>query len=83
MTSIDKLSSINRIEQALEYIRTRFVTPIGYLGTRTWDVTSLFSNADAIRLETDVNMLYQLGILVYQSFTYCGTQNCGETGLIW
>lgn len=82
-TSVDKLSSINRIEQNLESIRTNFITPLGYLGTRVWTVSSLFDNTDAIRLESDVNLLYTLGILVYQNFRYCGTQTCGEQGLIW
>lgn len=82
-TSIDKLSSINRIEQNLESIRTNFITPIGYPGTRAWTVTSLFDFNDAIRLESDVNQLYNLGILVFQSFVYCGTQKSGAQELIW
>lgn len=83
ITSIDKLSSINRIEQNIEAIRTNFLTPPNYLGTRVWDVNSLCDYNDAIRLETNVNLLYSMGILVFNSFVYCGTQNCGNQELIW
>lgn len=83
ISSVDKLSSINRIEQNIETIRTNFITPPGYLGTRVWTVSSLFDFNDAIRLESDVNLLYNMGILVFNSFIYCGTFNAGEDGLIY
>ncbi|WEK53315.1 MAG: hypothetical protein P0Y55_12030 [Candidatus Cohnella colombiensis] len=75
---VDFLSSINRIEQNLETIRTRFVNPEGYLGVKTWASKMGFTNEDANRLETNVKLLMDFGILVYQSFRYCGTFSCGE-----
>lgn len=83
ITSIDKLLSINRIEQNLEAIRTNFMTPPNYFGTRVWTVSSLFDYNDAIRLESDVNSLHNMGILIFNSFVYCGTQNSGNQELIW
>lgn len=83
-TSIDYLSSINRIEQNLEAIRQNFVTPLGYLGSKTWEVGTGFDYNDANRLEKNVKMLMELGLLVYDNFRYCGTITCGdEWGLIY
>lgn len=80
---IDFLSSINRIEQNLESIRTNFMTPGGYLSAETWIGGKGFDNTDANRLESNVKLLMDFGLLVYQSFRYCGTFSAGtEGGLI-
>lgn len=74
---IDLLSSIDRIESNLEAIRVNFVTPSGYPGSKTWAVGRGFDYNDMIRLEKDVRLLFEYAGLVYDSFVYCGTINCG------
>lgn len=74
---IDFLSGITRIEQNLETIRTHFITPPGYLGTKSWAVGTRFDYTDANRLETNVKLLMDYGLLVYDSLVYCGTINAG------
>ncbi|MCA0754900.1 hypothetical protein KP806_07545 [Paenibacillus sp. N4] len=75
---VDYLSSINRIEQNLEAIRSAFMTPVGYPGAVTWVSGKPFTPEDAIRLEQNVMMLLETGFLVYESFRYCGATTCGE-----
>ncbi|NRF91523.1 LamG domain-containing protein [Paenibacillus frigoriresistens] len=81
--SIDYLSSINRIENNLDAIRLAFINPVGYLGKKTWTVGKTFDFNDANRLETNVKQLYDLGFTTFQNYRYCGTQTCGEWGLIY
>lgn len=78
ITYVDFLTGINRIEKNLETIRTNFLTPLGYLGTRNWVTKQGFSFEDAIRLEKNVAQLMEYGILVTDSRRFCGTFNCGE-----
>lgn len=80
---IDFLSSINRIENNLDAIRTAFVTPPNYQGKKTWTIGKGFDYTDAIRLEENVKLLMDYGLLVYKSFRYCGVPICGETGVIY
>lgn len=77
-TYIDYLSSINRIEQNIEAIRTNFVTPPGYGGSKTWGRGLGFNNTDANRLERNLQQLMEYGLLVFESFRYCGTFYSGE-----
>lgn len=84
VSSIDYLSSINRIENNLDAIRLAFINPVGYLGKKTWTVGKGFDFNDANRLETNVKQLYDLGFTTFQNYRYCGTQTCGNTwGLIY
>lgn len=78
--SIPFLSDINRIEQNIDYIRTNFMTPVGFGAAETWTVGKTFDHEDAIRLEQNVKLLIDTGVLVYQSFVYCGTIRAGESG---
>jgi hypothetical protein len=78
VSSIDFLSSINRIENNLENIKLTTISPIGYLGKKTWTVGKGFDYTDANRLETNTKQLYDLGLQVFQSFRYCGTFSCGQ-----
>jgi hypothetical protein len=83
-TRIDYLSDINRIEQNLEAIRANFLTPAGYLPVESWTVGKGFDYTDANRLEANVKLLLDFGVLAYQNFRYCGTQTCGtDWGLIY
>jgi hypothetical protein len=76
--SIDFLSSINRIENNLDAIRLAFLSPSDYLPKETWIVGKGFDYSDANRLEKNTKSLLDWGMLVYQSFRYCGTFNCGQ-----
>lgn len=78
--SIDFLSSINRIEQNLEAIRTNFVTPPGYLSAETWVKGKGFDYTDANRLEANLQLLLDYGVLVFKSFKYCGATITGDQG---
>jgi hypothetical protein len=78
--SIDFLSSINRIEANLDNIRLAFFSPADYLPKETWTVGKGFDYTDANRLEGNTSRLLSLGMSVYQSYRYCGTFNCGESG---
>jgi hypothetical protein len=78
--SIPFLSDINRIEQNIDYIRNNFMTPAGYGGAETWTAGKPFDHEDAIRLEQNVKLLIDTGVLVYQSFVYCGTIRAGQSG---
>lgn len=78
--SIDFLSSINRIEANLDNIRIAFLSPSDYIPRKTWTVGKGFDFTDANRLEGNTSRLLNWGMLVYQSYRYCGTYNCGETG---
>lgn len=78
--SIVWLSTINRIESNLDALRVAFLTPADYLPKKTWFVGLGFDYTDANRLESNTNSLLQWGMLVYQSYRYCGTYACGDTG---
>jgi hypothetical protein len=80
LSSIDFLSSINRIENNLDVIKSASISPIGYLGKKVWTVGIGFDYTDANRLETNTKQLYDLGLQVFQSFKYCGTFNTGQSG---
>lgn len=79
-TSVDFLSSINRIETNLDSVRAAFLTPPGYGAMETWTSGKGFDNTDAIRLENNIKLLMDYGLLVYQSFRYCGAATCGDGG---
>lgn len=79
-SSIDFLSSINRIENNLENIKLASISPIGYVGKKTWVVGLGFDFNDANRLEGNTKTLYDLGLQVFQSFKYCGTFAAGQSG---
>jgi hypothetical protein len=80
ISSIDFISSINRIEQNLETIRINFVTPPSYIPGKTWTVSKGFDYTDANRLESNLQLLLDYGLLVYKSFRRCGALICGDQG---
>ncbi|TYP67703.1 hypothetical protein [Paenibacillus methanolicus] len=82
-TSLLFLSDINRIESNLETIRSYFITPAGFDPGKTWSRGFGFDYKDAIRLESNLKLLYELGLLAYDNLRYCGTQTCGEWGPIY
>lgn len=82
-TYVDTLASINRIESNLDSIRLAFLTPPGYGAMETWTSGKGFDHEDAIRLEQNIQFLMDYGLLVYQSFRYCGAAVCGDAGVIF
>lgn len=82
-TSIDFLSSINRIEQNLETIRSLFLTPAGYEPSKVWTSGKGFDNNDANRLEKNIKLLMDYGLLVYESFRRCGDTVSGDGGVVF
>lgn len=82
-TSIVYLRDINRIEQNLEAIRNAFITPNGYPGSKSWVSNKPFTNEDAIRLEQNVALLMEYGLLVTDSKIFCCAWTVGmEMGMI-
>jgi hypothetical protein len=79
-TYADFLSSINRIEQNLDTVRSSFLTPPGYLAMKSWVAKKTFDFTDVNRLEYNVKILYDYGLLVYSSFRHCGAYTCGDQG---
>jgi hypothetical protein len=79
--SIDYLSDINRIEQNLEAVRLRFLTPPNYLETKVWTKEKTFDYNDANRLEANTQLMREYADRVVSSFRYCGAINTGGGGL--
>lgn len=79
-TYVDTLTSINRIENNIDAIRLAFLTPPNYQAKEVWTLGKGFDNLDAIRLEQNIKLLMDYGLIVYQSFRYCGATICGDGG---
>jgi hypothetical protein len=79
--SIDYLSDINRIEQNLEALRLRFLTPPNYLQAKVWTKEKTFDYNDANRLEANTQLMREYADRVVSSFRYCGVMNVGGGGL--
>jgi hypothetical protein len=79
--SIDYLSDINRIEQNLEVVRLRFLTPPNYLATKVWTKEKTFDYNDANRLEANTQLMREYADRVVSSFRYSGAINTGGGGL--
>jgi hypothetical protein len=80
-SSIDFLSSINRIENNLDAIKTSFgMTPPNYLTKKTWSVGQGFSFEDVNRLENNTQIIKTYGELITKSYRYCGAFTCGDQG---
>ncbi|MGO4184619.1 hypothetical protein AB4Z17_25915, partial [Paenibacillus sp. TAF43_2] len=82
-THVDFLSSINRIESNLDAIRAAFITPREYQGRKVWVIDQRFNHEDAIRLEKNLLLLMESGLLIYESFRRCGATNCGDGGIVF
>lgn len=82
VSSVEFLSSINRIERNIDTIRANFVTPPEYGGAKTWTVGKGFDYSDATRLEQNIKFLMDYGILA-KNFRICGAYTCGEEGRLY
>jgi hypothetical protein len=79
-TYVDTLTSVNRIEQNIDSIRLAFLTPPSYQPKKVWTSGKGFDNLDAIRLEQNIKLLMDYGLIVFRSFRYSGAAICGNGG---
>lgn len=77
VTSIDFISSINRVEKNIDDIKNNFIPPIGYQGKKDWKIGVKFDFRDANRLEDNIYKLYSLAKIAKENIIYSGTFNCG------
>lgn len=81
VTTIDYLSSINRIEANMEAIHKAFsMDPPGYLASKVWTVGQGFTNGDVNRLEYNTQIITTYADLVQRSFRRCGNFTTGNQG---
>lgn len=80
---IDFIPSINRVERNIEVLKNTFITPPGYLNSKSWSLGMAFTYLDANRLDRNLLLLYDLAQLAVKNFRYCGTYYCGEEGVIY
>lgn len=80
ITSIDSVSSINRIEENIEAIEDNFITPPGYQNRKNWALGMSYDYRDANRLENNLKLLYEWAYIAKENLVYCGTFYCGEDG---
>ena len=78
MTSIDFVSSINRVERNLDSIRSNMINPPGYGPMKLWTNKIGFDYRDANRYEKNLELLYKWAHLIFDSYKYCGEFVCGE-----
>ena len=78
MTSIDLISSINRIEKNIQIVKNNFLTPSGWIDKKVWSLGVGFSFQDANRLESNLNILYAWAKMAKDNLIYCGTFSCGS-----
>lgn len=77
-TSIDVVSSINRLEDNIEALRESVVNPPEYLCTKLWDRDSEFSYIDANRWELNLFYINLWADRMVQDFKYSGTFSSGQ-----
>lgn len=76
-SSIDLISSINRVENNIELIKNNFRKPSGWQNKQVWDVGKGFTYQDANRLENNLNLLYSQVQNAKDNLIYNGTFSCG------
>lgn len=76
-SSIEFADSLNRIERNIQKISIFTLNDIDTLKT-TWKVGDNFSYKDAIRLENNTSIIYDLLSKNVNAMAYCGEFNCGE-----
>jgi hypothetical protein len=77
ITSIDFISSLNRIERNIEIVKNSFLIPPGWQDKKVWALGMGFSYLDANRLENNLNLLYTWAQLAKDNLIYTGTFSCG------
>lgn len=80
VVDVEYLSSVNRLEDILDDIRIKFLTPPTWLSKKSWTVGTIFDYTDANRWESNTIALKELVELIPQSYRYCGTFEAGSEG---
>jgi len=80
MLDIDFDDDLNRIEGNIAALAAAFYEPVGWQTPKTdWQGgVSRFSYLDAIRLELNLKLLYELITITLENLNYCGEFYCGE-----
>lgn len=77
LTSIEFLSSINRIENNIDTIKNNFLIPVGWQSKKTWVTGREFDYTDANRYEANLSLLYSMAKIAKDNLIYSGTFSCG------
>lgn len=77
-TSVDFISSINRIEKNIEVMKDVFIKPPNYEDGKVWEVGKGFGYLDANRYEKNLELMYLWGQNTEKEFKYCGEFYVGE-----
>ncbi|OMF54673.1 hypothetical protein BK138_16065 [Paenibacillus rhizosphaerae] len=78
MSSIDFADSLNRVEGNIDVLGQRH-KPEGWIQNKTdWSANDPFSFSDAVRLESNLALLYSYYKSNLANFNYCGAFTCGE-----
>jgi hypothetical protein len=80
MLAIDFDDDFNRIESNIATLAAAFYEPMGWQDPKMdWQGgVSRFSYLDAIRLELNLKLLYELITITLENLNYCGEFYCGE-----
>lgn len=76
-SSIEFADSLNRVERNLEKLSVLNLNGLKTLKTN-WQAGDSFSYKDAIRLENNLFVLYEVLSKNTVNINYCGTFSCGE-----
>lgn len=76
-SSIEFADSLNRVERNLEKLSVLDLDGLRQLKTN-WQVGDSFSYKDAVRLENNLSILYNVLSKNITNINYCGVFNCGE-----
>lgn len=77
-TSIEFLSSINRLEQNIKTVQENFINISEFPSPKTWKIGNGFNNTDANRFDNNLYLLFIWSRLAKDNLNYCGTFTCGE-----
>ncbi|WP_019534204.1 hypothetical protein [Paenibacillus ginsengihumi] len=84
MRQIEFFDSLNRIEGNIKYLADNFYAPVGWETPKlNWRSGQVFDYRDAIRLERNLALLYDLLLKTINNLRYCGTFSAGEDGDIY
>lgn len=76
-SSIEFADSLNRVERNLEKLSVLNLDGLKALKT-SWQAGDSFSYKDAVRLENNLSVLYNILSKNTNNIFYCGNLNCGE-----
>lgn len=82
MRGFPTLTQINRIESNIDALRQSFYAPTGWDNRKTWISGMKFNWEDALRFESNLNLLQQLINLVKDSMKYSGTFSAGQEAIL-